>query len=234
MTKNEVMEYLASKGSEQTIRIFRNHGCESELFGVKVGDLKPLQKQIKNDHPLAMELFETKNSDAQYLAGLIADPKAFSIADFERWADLSTWYMISEYALAWNLAENENCMLVCKDWINSSDPIRKSSGWAALAAHLGITKDENLPYEDLAHLLKKAESELSNEKGRVAYTMNGFIIALGGVTGFTDQCIEIGKRIGKIEIDMGKTSCKVPYIPDYIDNMIKRDRIGKKKKTAKC
>jgi len=234
MTATEVMEYLASKGSEQTIKIFRNHGCTSELFGVKVGDMKPLQKQIKTDHTLALDLYKTQNSDAQYFAGLIADPKEFSEDQFEEWADHATWYMITEYALAWNLAESEKCVSICKKWINSSSDIRKEAAWAALGAYLGITKDENLPKDWLMELLKKAESEIRKESGRVAYTMNGFVIALGGVEGFTESCIEVGKRIGKVEIEMGKTACKVPYIPDYIDNMVKRGRIGKKKKTAKC
>lgn len=234
MTKEDVMKYLSTKGSEQTVKIYRNHGCNSELFGVKVGDMKPLQKQIKVDHKLAIELYRTKNGDAQYFAGLIADPKAFTREQFEEWGDNSTWYMVSEYALAWNLAENENCVQICKEWINSSSQLRKASAWAALSAHLGITPDSELQMDFFRQLLSKVENEIGTESGRVAYTMNGFVIALGGVEGFTENCIEAGKRIGKVEIEMGKTSCKVPFIPEYIDSMIKRGRIGKKKKTAKC
>jgi 3-methyladenine DNA glycosylase AlkD len=43
------------------------------MFGVKVGDLKPIVKQIKGDQELAMQLYATGNSDAMYLAGLVAD-----------------------------------------------------------------------------------------------------------------------------------------------------------------
>jgi hypothetical protein len=41
-----------------------------------------------------MELFATGNSDVQYLAGLIADPVKFTIADFERWGLEAKWSMI--------------------------------------------------------------------------------------------------------------------------------------------
>lgn len=75
MTKNEVMDALYAFGNEGTKSIYSKHGAKEPYFGVKVGDLKTLQKKIKKDHDLALELYKTGNSDAMYLAGLIADEK---------------------------------------------------------------------------------------------------------------------------------------------------------------
>lgn len=36
--------------------------------------MKPIQKKIKVDYQLAKDLYATGNADAQYLAGLIAEP----------------------------------------------------------------------------------------------------------------------------------------------------------------
>lgn len=44
--------------------------------------------------------FLKQYGDVQYLAGLIADPNAFTAEEFEEWVKDSTWYMISEYAIA--------------------------------------------------------------------------------------------------------------------------------------
>jgi len=33
---------------------------------------------------------------------------------------------------------------------------------------------------------------------------------------------------------MGGTSCKVPYAPDYIQKVINRGILGKKRKMARC
>lgn len=41
-------------------------------------------------------------------------------------------------------------------------------------------------------------------------------------------------KIGKISVDLGKTACKVPFAPDYIENLRKMGRIGKKRKSAIC
>lgn len=235
MELQEVMSYLESKGSEQTRKVYMKHGAPGNFYGVKVADLKVIQKKEKINHKLAEELFNTGNSDAQYLAGLIADPKAFSEKDFERWAKNSGWYMVSEYAVAWNLSESPLCMEICGKWIASDDLKLQESGWAAISAHLIVTKNEDLDQKYLLSLAKKAELDIHEAANRVRYCMNGFVIALGGAfPDLTEQCKEIGDRIGKVSVEMGETACKVPVIRTYLDNMEDKGRIGKKKKTAKC
>jgi 3-methyladenine DNA glycosylase AlkD len=53
---------------------------------VLVGDLKPLAKKIKGDQALASALYATGNSDAMYLAGLVADGAKMSRAELNAWA----------------------------------------------------------------------------------------------------------------------------------------------------
>ena len=235
MNVKEVMDFLESKGSEQTRKIYKNHGAPDDFYGVKVGDMKPIQKKEKNNHPLALQLFDTGNSDAQYLAGLIADPKEFTKADFEKWAKNSGWYMVSEYAVAWNLAESPLCMEICADWISSSDEKLQECAWAAMSAHLGIVPDENIDKGYHRSLIDHVEKNIHTSANRVRYCMNGYIIALGGAVGeFTERCKQAGETIGKVEVSMGATACKVPDIKSYIAKMEDKNRIGKKKKTAKC
>ena len=42
------------------------------------------------------------------------------------------------------------------------------------------------------------------------------------------------KALGKVEVDMGGTACKVPLATEYIKKLETAKRIGKKRKTAKC
>jgi hypothetical protein len=48
---------------------------------VKVEELKKIQKQIKKDYQLALDLYDTGVYDAMYLAGLIADDLKMSKKD---------------------------------------------------------------------------------------------------------------------------------------------------------
>lgn len=37
----------------------RNHGVREPFFGVKIGDMKKIQKRIKKDYQLALDLYDT-------------------------------------------------------------------------------------------------------------------------------------------------------------------------------
>lgn len=235
MKVQEVIEFLKEKGTEQTRKTFRNHGLKGDFDGVKVGDLKILQKQIKKDQELALQLFATNHADAQYLAGLIAVPSEFSKEQLEDWAENATWYMVREYAVAWNLADREDCIGICLDWIKSDSKNLQITAWAALAGHIGVASNDKIDLNVINTLLVKVENEIHDSPNRVKYCMNNFVIAVGGgIPDLTEKCINLGERIGKVDVFMGNTSCKVPSIPAYIAKMEERGRIGKKKKTAKC
>ena len=56
MTCEEVLAELESFGDEQTKKTFMRHGAREPFFGVKVQDLKKIQKKVKVDHELALAL----------------------------------------------------------------------------------------------------------------------------------------------------------------------------------
>jgi hypothetical protein len=69
----------------------------------------------------------------------------------------------------------------------------------------------------------------------VRLQMNAFIIAVGSyISPLTDTSLRIAEKIGPVTADMGNTSCRVPFAPDYMRKVQKRGAIGKKRKTAKC
>ena len=52
MSYEEIMQKLEELGSEQTKKIYQNHGVREPYFGVKIGELKKLVKYVKKDHQL--------------------------------------------------------------------------------------------------------------------------------------------------------------------------------------
>src|SRR5437667_3050665 len=95
MSTADILAELQSYGSEQTKKTLMNHGAREPFFGVKVADLKKIQKRIKKDYQLALDLYATGNSDAMYLAGLIADDEKMTKKDLQRWAEGAYWYMLA-------------------------------------------------------------------------------------------------------------------------------------------
>jgi hypothetical protein len=54
---------------------------------VAISELKKFQKRIKKDYQLALDLYDTGNYDAMYLAGLIADDARMTRKDLQRWVE---------------------------------------------------------------------------------------------------------------------------------------------------
>jgi hypothetical protein len=46
----EIIQKLEEFGSEQTKKIYMNHGVKEPFFGVKIADMKKLVKYVKKDH----------------------------------------------------------------------------------------------------------------------------------------------------------------------------------------
>ena len=233
MTVTEIMAALESMGTESTRRIFANHGAPAKQFGVKVEDLKKIQKKVKKDYQLSLELFDTGNADAQYLAGLIADEKQMTKNDLQRWAEHASWHMIRECTVAWIAAESAHGWEMALKWIDSKNEDVQASGWSTLGSLVALKDDSALDMAALKGLLQRVEKEIPSAANRVRYTMNGFVISLGGyVKELSAEALRVGKTVGQITVNMGNTACKVPYAPDYIQKML--DRGVKKKKMARC
>jgi len=174
MTLIEVMAQLEAMGNEQTKKIFTNHGAKEPFFGVKVGDLKKIVKKVKKDHELSLALYDTGNSDAMYLAGLIADEKNISKAQLQNWVEKAYWYMISEYTVAQTTAESPFGHELGMEWIESDEERIASAGWATLANLVSIKNNDELNFEELDTLLDCISKTIIYAPNRVRYTMNGF------------------------------------------------------------
>lgn len=235
MTTQQIMAELESMGTESCKRIFMNHGAKEPLFGVKVQDLKKIQKQVKKNYELALELYDTGNSDAQYLAGLIADEKKMTKKDLQGWADKARWHMQSEYTVPWIAAESAHGYELALEWIASSKEHLQAAGWSTLSSLVSIKPDPDLDLDDYQKLLHRVKKEIHNAPNRVRYVMNGFVIAVGCfVKPLTAEALKVGKAIGTVHVEMGGTACKVPDAPEYIQKAIDKDSLGKKKKMARC
>jgi 3-methyladenine DNA glycosylase AlkD len=231
----KIVEELKSLGSETTKRVLMKHGAKEPFFGVKIEYLKKIQKRIKMDYQLALDLYDTGISDAMYLAGMIADDAKMTKKDLQKWVKGAYWYMLSEYTVPWVASGSKYGHELALEWIESKNELIASAGWATLSSLVSITNDSELDLPELKKLLSRVEKTIHKQPNRVRGAMNAFVIAVGGyVKSLTDLAIKTGEKIGEVEVDMGDTSCQTPYAPDYIRKIQKRGTIGKKRKSAKC
>ena len=236
MTLNQVLKDLKSYGDPRTKNTLTKHGAKEPFYGVKVADLKKILKKTKKNHELALQLYDTGNSDAMYLAGLMADEKQITKKQLNEWVDKAYWYYLSEFTVPWIAAETEHGFDLGLKWIKSKKEGTAAAGWATLANYASVQPDEILDVKAYEKLLEQVEKTIHDlPPNRVRYAMNGFVIAVGSyIKALTKKSQAVAEKIGKVTVEMGGTACKVPLAKDYIQKIIDKDRVGKKRKQARC
>ena len=234
-TAKEIVEELRGLGNESTKKTLMRHGAKEPFFGVKVEHLKKIQKRIKMDYQLALDLFETGNSDAMYLAGLIADDAKMTKKDLNRWMKQAYWHYLSYHTVPSVAAGSPHGHELALEWIESKKADVAAAGWSTLSSLAAIKDDSELDIAELKQHIERIRKTIHDQPDRVRYAMNGFVIAVGSyVKALTTTALQSGEKIGIVSCDMGDTACKVPFAPEYIRKVQTRGTIGKKRKSAKC
>ena len=235
MTAPQIMAELKSLGSPAIKNILLRHGVREPLFGVRVGDMRPIVKKIRTDYQLAKELFATGNADAMYLAGLVADDSKMTKADLHAWVKQALSNNISEYTVPWVTAGNKHGFELALEWIDSAEEHIAAAGWSTLANIVSLVPDVQLDMSALKSLLARVGRQIHTAPNRVRYTMNTYVICLGAyIKPLSTDAIATAKKMGAVTVQMDGTACKVPSAPEYIQKAIGRGSLGKKKKTVKC
>lgn len=235
MNTKEILNELQSYADESTKKTFMRHGAKEPLFGVKVGDLKKILKKTKKNHVLSIELYKSGNSDAMYLAGLMADETKITKEQLDEWVKNAYWKHLYAFAVPWVASETTFGYELGNTWILSGNENIAAAGWATLASYSGVNPDEKLDIKSYDKLLDLVEKEIHQAPNNVKSAMNSFVIAIGSnIKSLTEKALKVADAIGPVEVNVGHTACKVPLAKEYINKVMKMGKVGKKRKTARC
>jgi hypothetical protein len=236
MTAQEILKAMKPLGREGYKRVLcHNYGVKEPCFGVPISELKKFQKRIKKDYQLDLDLYETGNYDAMYLAGLIADDARMTRRDLQRWVDRAYAGSLPGATVASVAAGSPHGREMALKWIESPKSLVAVAGWATLCCLVSVQDDAELDLPELKRLLERVQHTIHQAPDAARYQMNAFVIAAGSyVQSLTELAIQIGETIGPVTADLGDNDCQIPFAPDYIRKVQQRGAIGKKRKTAKC
>ena len=223
MTSQEILKTLKAMGTAQNKKIYLRHGAQEPLFGVSFANIRKLQKKIKQDQVLAEQLFASKNMDARSLALLIANPETITKKT------ILVWLKECNYALLINLladvvAKSSYAKEFATKWMPSKKEFTRQAGYNVLSITLK-NGDNVFTQTELKEVIKTIEKEIHASPNRAKHAMNMCLISIGiYIPGVRKQVIASAKRIGKVEVDHGETSCKTPDAINYIERAVKRQK----------
>ena len=221
----EVLNELEALGTAQNRKVYSRHGVSGPQFGVSFAHLRKMGKKLHGDHSLAQALWTSGNHDARLLALAVADPKSTTKTEIQAWANGMDNYVLTD-EMAKFAASTEWGDECAEEWTalgggGGSSEWVTATGWN-LVAHQALG-EEAYPDDYFAERLSFIEDHIFQSANRVRHCMNGALIAIGCRNPeLRTQALEAAKRIGKVEVDHGETSCKTPDALSYINKVWKR------------
>ena len=223
MTATEVLSTLKRLGKPQTAAIYQRLGSGDNVFGVLTSEIGKLQKKIKADHALAMELWKTGNAEARALALQVADPGKLTRTDADRLLEDGPVRFVWPYLSAL-VARSPIAEKTMQAWMKSRDEDAREVGYAIFAVRLRNDAG-SISDADAAKVLATIEKEIHASPNWARYAMNSALISVGIYKlALTKKAMDAARRIGKVEVDHGETYCKTPSAVPYIENALKRKR----------
>ncbi|HUF04287.1 MAG TPA: DNA alkylation repair protein [Aridibacter sp.] len=219
MTPKQILKKLESLGDEKVRSHNNKYGAGENQFGVKLGDIRKLAKEIKTDHELALEIWETGNVDARLLAILLMKPKSLSRDELDRLVRSLDFVHVADWLSSYVVKNHPDKESLRQEWIDDDNPWAARAGWSLTAGRVARSPDGL----DLKAILSSIESEMPDAAPEVQWTMNTCLANIGiHFPEHRKRAIEIGEKLGIYRDYPVSKGCTSPFAPIWIEEMVRR------------
>jgi 3-methyladenine DNA glycosylase AlkD len=219
MNVNAILARLKSLGDNARRAHNTKAGAPENQFGVKLGDIRAMARQIKTDHELALKLWDTGNVEAQLLATLVIKPKSLSADELDKLTRSAACAQVADWLNANVVAQHPEKEALREKWMKAKDRWAARAGWNLTASRVNKDADGL----DLAALLDRIEKEMPKAAPEVQWTMNNTLGAIGiHHPKHRKRAIALGEKIGLYRDWPMSKGCTPPYVPVWVEAMVKR------------
>ncbi len=219
MTLENTLSRLKALGNERMRAQNKKNGAGDNQFGVRLGDIRKLAKEIKANHELAIALWETRNIDARLLAILLLKPKDLSVDAMDRMVRSVRFVQVADWLNANVVKKHPDKEVLRQGWMTDEDPWAARAGWSLTSER--IARDPK--GLDLTALLDRIEAEMGDAAPEVQWTMNFCLAGIGiHFPEHRKRAIAIGEALGAYRDYPVPRGCTSPFAPIWINEMVSR------------
>jgi 3-methyladenine DNA glycosylase AlkD len=198
--KEEVINKLKAKAEPEYRKKMAYFNISTDkALGVRTPDVRKIAKQYKNDHDLAISLWESGVHETRTLATLIADPQKMSVKKMESWlSDAYSWDLCD--SMCFNLIHrHERAWALPEKWMQLEDEYTKRAAFALIAKlALGNKNVKDQIYVDYLELIpnyaaddrdmiKKGVSWAVRQIGKRNLALNPYAISTAEILADSDN-----------------------------------------------
>jgi 3-methyladenine DNA glycosylase AlkD len=145
---------------------------------------------------------------------MIADPALADENLLEGWCRDLDNYVISD-AFSQYVGQTALAQPKAEQWTRSEEEWTGRLGWRLIS--ILAMQDPDLPDSYFGACIDTIEREIHGRKNMARDAMNSALIAIGIRNSHLEElALAAAQRIGKVEVDHGKTNCKTPDAAAYI------------------
>ena len=219
MTVKQVLKKLESLGTEKQRDFNKKYGASDKQFGCKKGDIRKVAKELKTNHALGLELWETENIDARSLAILILKPEDLSKKEVEKMVNSESFPHLADWFTNYVVKKRKDKEALREKWMKSKNKMLARAAWS-MTSDMASKDPGSL---ELDVLLDRIEKEMPKAAPEVQWTMN-FTLAYIGISDKKrrKRAITIGEEIGLYREFPVPKGCTTPFAPIWINEMVSR------------
>ncbi|MBX3143780.1 MAG: DNA alkylation repair protein [Trueperaceae bacterium] len=220
VTLDQALEKLEVLGTEKQRAMNRKRGAgDTPQFGVLMGDIRKVAKEIKTDHELGLELWNTGNIDARLLGILLLKPKRLTSSQLEEMVRSVGFTQVYEWLDSYVLRQHQDKETLRQSWESDPNPWAARAYWSLTAERVG----KSPAGLDLAALLDRVESELVGAAPEPQWTMNNTLAGIGiHFPELRARALSIGERLGVYRDYPTPKGCTSPFAPIWINEIVRR------------
>ena len=172
------LEWLERRGTKKNRDGMARYGIVADkVFGVSMGTMQSLARELGRDHKLSEALWKTGWYEARMLASLVGEPDRVTPAQMERWArsfdnwavcDTATFVLWDRTPHAWGKV---------REWSGRKEEFVKRAAFAMLASL--TVHDKKAPDEPYLAGLKLVEREAVDDRNFVKKAVNWALRSIG-------------------------------------------------------
>lgn len=218
MTVPEVLAELAALEDPKMRAANEKRGDD---HGIHLSKMRALAKQVKTNHSLAKELWETGETPARLLALLICKPREFSADELDRMLRDTRPPKVNEWFVSYAAKKSPLAEEMRLRWFGDADPTVNAAAWS-LTSERVVKNPEGL---DLTHLLDLIERNMKDAPTRPQWAMNETLANIGiRNPELRPRALAIGNDLQVLADYPTAPGCISPFAPIWITEMSKRVR----------
>jgi 3-methyladenine DNA glycosylase AlkD len=177
-TVKRVLSWLERRGTKANVEGMARYGIVAKkVYGVSMGTMQSLAKELGHDHDLARALWKTGWHEARMLAAMVGEPDRVTPAEMERWAkSFDNWATCDTVTFVlWD--RTPHGWTKVREWSERPEEFVKRAAFALLASL--TVHDKQAPDERYLEGLKLIEREASDDRNFVKKAVNWALRSIG-------------------------------------------------------